>query len=93
MSIPVTKDSEKVSRAQSRRAQAVALRLQGATLQEIGTALGVTRQRALAMLKAAEASGDYSVHVQVMDAQGVELPHVATYLTRALGLAGLVTHR
>lgn len=98
MSIGAVKDSQVISQVDSdamneRHQQAVTLRLQGKTFEEIGTVLGVKKQRAQRMIEQALASGDYSVSVQVSDARGVPREDVAAYLRRALTLAGLVTHK
>lgn len=65
--------------------------LEGKKQGEIASALGVSRQRVGQMLAQALRSGEYKVQVRILNAQGVELEHVAPYLRRALNAAGITT--
>lgn len=63
--------------------------LKGERASTIAQDLGISRARVYQLIQDARASGQYSVHVQVQDAHGVELADVAVALKRVLAMYGL----
>lgn len=82
-----------MTKKSTKSAEAVRRYLRGEPVRDIAKALGVSRARVYQLMQQARESGDYSVHVQVLDARGVPLDDVGAYLRRALATAGLTTHK
>ena len=72
-----------------RHRQAVELRLQGRTYQEIGDALGVSKGRAEQLVRIGQRSGAFRVHLQVLGTDGVDQQLVAEWLKRVAERDGL----
>lgn len=78
---------------EDRAHQLITRHLAGESVRDIARDLGISRARAYQLIQQARESGEYSVHVQVLDARGVPLEHVGAFLRRQLASAGLATHK
>ncbi len=72
-----------------KKIEAVRLRVEGATQQQIGDALGVSRQRVPQLLAEALASGEFVAKVQIVRTQGVDALVLAAFLRQQLNDAGI----